>query len=129
MTFFSLPNHITGLMGLPRRVYDATYGGAPQAQMWSELTAISAAGGIIVFTSALCFVLSIGKTLLRKPSGAEEALVWAEPLEHDDARLTMWDSLGRWWILAVVLVIIAYAIPLMDIFRMTRFGSPGFKPF
>ena len=129
MSFFSLPNHITGLMGLPRRVYDATYGGAPQAQMWSELTAISAAGGIIVFTSALCFVLSIGKTLLREPNEAAQPLLWAEPLEPDDTNSTMWDRLGGWWALAVVLVVIAYAIPLLDIFRMTRFGSPGFKPF
>jgi cytochrome c oxidase subunit 1 len=130
MTFFSLPNHITGLMGLPRRVYDATYGGAPQAQMWSELTAISAAGGIIVFTSALCFVLSIGKTLLQKSDGLQtESLVWAEPLEEEAPSITAWDHLGRWWILAAVLVVIAYAIPLIGIFSMTRFGSPGFKPF
>ena len=129
MSFFSLPNHITGLMGLPRRVYDATYAGAPQAQMWSELTAISAAGGIIVFTSALCFVLSIGKTLVRAPNEATQPLFWAEPLETEDANLTMWDRLGRWWAVAVVLVIVAYAIPLLDLFRMARFGSPGFKPF
>jgi cytochrome c oxidase subunit I len=129
MTFFSLPNHITGLMGLPRRVYDATYAGAPQAQMWSELTAISAAGGIIVFTSALCFVLSIGKTLLREPQGEPAPLLWAEPLETDESRVTMWDRLGRWWVVAVLLVLIAYALPLSDIFHLTRFGSPGFKPF
>ena len=131
MSFFSFPNHITGLMGLPRRVYDATYAGAPQAQMWSELTAISAAGGIIVFTSALCFVLSIGKTLLHTPDGERQPLLWAEPLETEaaTASVSSWDRLGRWWAIAVVLVLIAYALPLMDIFRLTRYGSPGFKPF
>lgn len=131
MSFFSFPNHITGLMGLPRRVYDTTYGGAPQAQMWSELTAISAAGGIIVFTSALCFVLSIGKTLLHKPGGVPIPLTWAKSLESDAAapEVTLWDRLERWWVIALVLVLIAYAVPLIDIFRMTRFGSPGFKPF
>lgn len=131
MSFFSFPSHITGLMGLPRRVYDTTYGGAPQAQMWSALTAISAAGGVIVFTSALCFVLSIFKTLLHEPSGVPIPLTWAKELEGDGTphELSPWDRLGRWWIAAVVLVVIAYAIPLIDIFRMTRFGSPGFKPF
>ena len=117
-------------MGLPRRVYDATYAGAPQAQVWSELTAISAAGGIIVFTSALCFVLSIGKTLLHKREGAPQPLLWAEPLENETiAGVSAWDRLERWWAIAVVLVIIAYGIPLFHILRMTRFGSPGFKPF
>lgn len=131
MSFFSFPNHITGLMGLPRRVYDTTYAGAPQAEMWSSLTAISAAGGVIVFTSGLCFVISIVKTLLQKPHGVSIPLTWAKPLEGDDTmpELSLWDRLGRWWIIAVVLVIIAYAIPLMDIFKMTRFGSPGFKPY
>ena len=128
MSFFSFPNHLTGLMGMPRRVYDATYAGAPQAKMWSELTAISAAGGIIVFTSALAFVLVMIKTLLAKPVANEQPLEWAEPLE-DDGRITMWDGLWRWWAIAVVLVAIAYAIPLVDLFRLTRFGSPGFKPF
>jgi hypothetical protein len=29
----------------------------------------------------------------------------------------------------VVLVVIAYALPLRDLFALTRYGSPGFKPF
>jgi hypothetical protein len=62
--------------------------------MWSALTAISAAGGIIVFTSALCLVLSIGKTLLRKSDGVQiQSLVWAEPLEEEAPSLTAWDHL------------------------------------
>jgi hypothetical protein len=34
-----------------------------------------------------------------------------------------------WFGIAVVLVVIAYAIPLWDLMHLTRFGSPGFKPF
>jgi hypothetical protein len=37
--------------------------------------------------------------------------------------------LGLWFGVAVVLVAIAYAIPLYDLFQLTRYGSPGFKPF
>jgi len=29
----------------------------------------------------------------------------------------------------VVLVVIAYAIPLYDLLHLTRYGSQGFKPF
>jgi hypothetical protein len=29
----------------------------------------------------------------------------------------------------VILVVIAYAIPLYDLLQLTRYGSPGFKPF
>ena len=131
MSFFSFPNHITGLMGLPRRVYDASYAGAPQAELWSSLTAISAAGGVIVFTSALCFVLVMLKTLVKTPTGERHTLEWATPLGGVPAtpRVLIWDRLGLWWAVAAVLVIIAYAIPLWDIFHLTRYGSPGFKPY
>jgi hypothetical protein len=30
---------------------------------------------------------------------------------------------------AAVLAAIAYVIPLWDLFHLTRYGSPGFKPF
>jgi hypothetical protein len=30
---------------------------------------------------------------------------------------------------AVVLVLIAYVVPIWDILHLTRYGSPGFKPF
>ena len=36
---------------------------------------------------------------------------------------------GRWTIVAVILVLIAYAYPLWAHLQMPRFGSPGFKPF
>jgi cytochrome c oxidase subunit 1 len=130
MTFFSFPNHITGLMGLPRRVYDAGYAGAPQAVAWSSLTAISAAGGVIVFTSALLFVLVAVKTLMARPTTEPTELAWAEPLHKAEATApTIWDRLWLWWAIAAVLVIVAYAIPLWDLLHLTRFGSPGFKPF
>jgi hypothetical protein len=69
--------------------------------------------------------------LLHAPDSERQPLVWAEPLEFEPAgaSVSMWDALGRWWAIAVVLVLIAYALPLMDIFRLTRYGSPGIKPF
>ncbi len=42
MVLFSISNHITGLMGMPRRIYDASYGGAAAAQAWRGLTDVSA---------------------------------------------------------------------------------------
>jgi len=32
-------------------------------------------------------------------------------------------------VVAVVLVLMAYAVPLWDLLHMTRYGSQGFKPF
>jgi hypothetical protein len=44
-------------------------------------------------------------------------------------RTGVWDRLGLSFAIAVVLVVIAYAVPLWDLLHLTRYGSPGFKPF
>ncbi|HEX9581237.1 MAG TPA: cbb3-type cytochrome c oxidase subunit I, partial [Gemmatimonadales bacterium] len=42
MALFSFTNHVTGLQGMPRRVFDPGYLGAPAADQWRALTGISA---------------------------------------------------------------------------------------
>ena len=37
MLFFSIPTHLTGLAGMPRRVFDPRYGDHPAAQGWQWL--------------------------------------------------------------------------------------------
>src|SRR4030095_5941190 len=124
MSFFSFTGHIAGLMGLPRRVYETNYAGASQARGWEGLTNASAVGGLILHVSAMFFVLVMiatvfaGKRVEPAPVGGSEPL--GEP-----GRPGIWDRLGLWFVIAVVLVIIAYAIPLSNILQMTRYGSQG----
>jgi cytochrome c oxidase subunit 1 len=131
MLFFSIPSHIAGLMGLPRRVFATDYGGAVQATQWQGLTMTSAIGGIVLFVSAMFFVGVIVHTLLMGRRTTKAPLVWADSLgmPAEGFRATIWDRLGMWWAIAGVLVLVAYAIPLYDILTHARYGSPGFKPF
>jgi cytochrome c oxidase subunit 1 len=131
MLLFSIANHITGLMGLPRRVFATNYGGAAQAQPWEGLTLVSALGGIVLFASASMFVLVMIGTLLAGPREEQPKIVWAESLDQDahPSRPGIWDRLWLWWAVAAVLVVIAYGVPLWNLLRMTRYGSPGFRPF
>ena len=131
MMFFSFPNHITGLMGLPRRVYETSYAGAEQAQRWAGLTGLSVLGGVIVFASAMLFVAVMVATLLAGRRTQPERLEWAEPLGMPEGgfRPGLWDRLGLWWAVAVLLVLAAYAVPIAQILALPRHGSPGFKPF
>src|SRR6266508_1422027 len=129
MLLFSFSNHITGLMGMPRRVYDAAYDGAVAAQAWRGLTGVSAVGGLFLFASAAFFMLVMIGTALAGRRREPEPIVWAEPLEPAAARRTLLDRYGLWTVLAVILVVIAYAYPLWAHLRMARFGSPGFSPF
>jgi hypothetical protein len=45
------------------------------------------------------------------------------------ATLGIWDRFGLWTMVAVVLVVLAYAYPLLTLLAHPRYGSPAFKPF
>ena len=129
MLFFAIANHATGLLGMPRRVYEASYGGAAAAQAWAPWTAVSAAGGVILFVSAMSFVLvAFGTLLWGRRLDRPPEIEYAEPLEPV-TRATVWDRIGLWTVVAVVLIAVAYGLPLWNLLRLERYGSPGFAPF
>lgn len=129
MMTFSIVNHATGLMGMPRRVYDASYGGHPIAQAWQAWTGLSALGGVILFVSAMSFVLVMVATGLSRERREAEPILYAEPLEPLPRHRPVWDRFGLWTVIAVLMVIAAYAYPLWSLISMERFGSPGWQPF
>ena len=130
MMLFSISNHVTGVLGMPRRVYEAGYNGAEVAKGWQPWTAVSAAGGVILFVSAMCFVLVFFGTLLwgRRIEAGAPAVEFSESVEPVE-RTGLWDRLGTWTIVAAVLIVIAYGIPIWQHLSLQRFGSPGFHPF
>jgi len=129
MVLFSISNHITGLMGMPRRIYDASYGGSAVAHAWRGLTGVSAVGGLFLFASAGFFMLVMLGTGLAGKRRAPEPIEWAEPLEPGQPRAGLLDRFGLWTAVAVLLVLIAYAYPLWAHLQMQTYGSPGYSPF
>ena len=128
MLLFSIPTHLTGLMGMPRRVFDPRYADHPTAVSWHSLTNLSAFGGIVLFASALFFVLVMLFTLFA-PRVPDEPLEFSEPLEDPGTTGAFLDRLGVLTALAVLLIVVAYAYPIWQHLQMERFGSPGFSPF
>src|SRR5262245_57847327 len=108
MTIFSTSYHIAGLRGLPRRVYSATLTG-DQGAPWHTLTVVAAVGGVLLFLSALSFVVVVAATWL---SGKR---IPAPPFEFSVALRapspSVWDRFGLWTLVAIVLVAAAYAWP------------------
>jgi cytochrome c oxidase subunit 1 len=129
MLLFSISNHITGLMGMPRRVFETGYGGSEIAAQWSSLTLVSALGGILLFISASFFLLVMLGTVLAGQRREQPALEFAVPVAGNPQRLGVFDRMWVWVVVAVVLVVIAYAYPLSSHLAMETFGSPGFRPF
>lgn len=129
MQCFSIPSHIAGLMGMPRRIYTGEFQGVEAAQAWIPLVNLSAVGGVILFVSAMCYVGVVVGTMLVAPAGARPAIEYAESLVAPTPGPSLWDRLGLWSAVAVVLIVIAYGPPLYHLHTMTRFPSLGFSPF
>ena len=129
MLLFSIANHLTGLAGMPRRVYEASYGGSEIAQQWVAGTGISAVGGVFLFISAACYAAVMFGTGLAGKKVTPEPIEFAEPLHPENGKAPILDRFGLWFIVAAILVVAAYAWPIIEHLSMERFGSPGFTPF
>jgi cytochrome c oxidase subunit I len=129
MLLFSIPTHITGVMGMPRRVFDASYGGHATALSWKSLTDLSALGGVLLFVSALFFVLVVLFTVLGEKTDGAEPIEFAEPVEAPGPRGLIFDRLGLWTVVAIVLLLVSYGPPLWNHLQLARHGSVGFSPF
>ncbi|PZD95152.1 cytochrome C [Paenibacillus sambharensis] len=116
--------HLVGLFGAPRRTAYTTYGDSAEGLSWLPYQAAMAIGGIIVFIGILILIgIIIG--LFRAPRGEEEFPI-AEP--EPDA-LPVPRYLERWsvWIgIAVVLILVAYTIPVMDMLQTDSPGARGY---
>ena len=127
MALFSISYHIAGLRGLPRRVYSGSLTGEYGAS-WHGLTRLAALGAVILFFSALSFVTVVVSTWIGGKKIQAPAFEFASPLRPVTA-LGVWDRFGLWTVLAVVLVAVAYAYPLLHLFAHPRYGSPPLQPF
>lgn len=127
MGIFSTSFHIAGIKGLPRRVYSGALAGE-QGGAWEGLTQAGAIGGIVLFLSALCFVAVVIATWTAGRRISPPAFEFAVPLEPVTEK-GLWDRIGMWTIVGIILVILAYAYPLITLLMTPRFGSPPFQPF
>jgi len=127
MTLFSASYHIAGLRGMPRRVYSGALTG-DLGGPWHTLTQVAAVGGVILFLSALSFITVVTATWLAGKRIPAPAFEFAVPIV-EPAGPGLWDRYGLWTAVAVVLILLAYAYPLIQLLAHPRFGSPAFKPF
>jgi len=112
MFIFSTAFHIAGIFGLPRRTADISYGGLAPS-IWFQLSQIGALGGIILFISGVSFIFIIGMTLLRSSTFSANG---ANIINYNKEDPSIFDKLSIWITLAIILIIIAYSLPLIEIY-------------
>ncbi|HXV62357.1 MAG TPA: cbb3-type cytochrome c oxidase subunit I [Vicinamibacteria bacterium] len=129
MMLFSITSHITGIMGMPRRVYSAAFGGSEVAASWASLTVVSAIGGVVLFVSSALWLVVLIVSVLGEKRPERPAIEFARPLVPVSGSAGLWDRFGLWTAVAAVLILIAYAYPIAHLLALPRFASSAFQPF
>ena len=129
MMLFSLTSHISGIMGMPRRVYSASFQGSEVAASWQTLTVISAIGGVILFISSAFWLVVLVGSVLGEKRPEMPSIEFAKPLVPVKGPAGIWDRFGFWTVVATALILIAYAYPIAHLLSLERYGSSPFKPF
>jgi cytochrome c oxidase subunit 1 len=118
MTFMTNAMHRMGLIGVPRRTAEPQYSGFQYEATVGSMTELNAQvvlGGTLLFVSTALFVLNVVATTLGDPSEDLPANGYADTLSGpEDAPLVL-DNLRLWGAIAVVLVVLAYTLPLAAI--------------
>jgi cytochrome c oxidase subunit 1 len=131
MTLMSNALHRAGLAGIPRRVAEPEYQNItydPPFGTVSEMQWQVAVGGTILFLSLVSFLVVIVASWRRngETSDAIDDTIPA-PLSGPEHSPKILDNMKLWIGIAVVLVILAYTLPLADMV-MDGLFSPGAPP-
>ncbi|MEF8781216.1 MAG: cbb3-type cytochrome c oxidase subunit I, partial [Haloferacaceae archaeon] len=120
--------HVQGLLGIPRRTAEPQYSGFEFETVFgsvAELNLQIAIGGTLLFLSSVLF---LGNVVLTMGNPRVEGLGETLPpaLSGPDDAPQVLDNLALWTGIALVLVVLAYALPLGSIVADSGlFGSGG----
>ena len=126
MVFMTNAMHRTGMLGVPRRTAEPWYEGFEFAGNVGEHNFQIALGGtILVISLALFFAVLILTVVMGSKDVTEDNSI-PEPLSGPDHSPAVIDNLKLWAGIAIVLVIMAYTLPLASIVdRGGLFGPEG----
>ncbi|MFP4625967.1 MAG: b(o/a)3-type cytochrome-c oxidase subunit 1 [Natronomonas sp.] len=128
MVFMSNAMHRAGLLGIPRRTAEPQYTGfAFDAGVTSvgELNAQIAIGGTLLFTSLVLFIANLIVSLLDDPIEGPIDDSLPPALSGPEHSPRVLDNLLLWTVIALVLVVLAYSLPLASIISDGGLFGPG----
>jgi cytochrome c oxidase subunit 1 len=118
--------HTVGLLGSPRRTSYSTYFENATALSWDPYLIFLAIGGTLLMVAAIMQVYAVFNLMFFAPKGETEFPI-AE-VEEGEAKTPYWtERWGVWIILMIIVVAMAYVIPLTDFIVNAPPGSPPFK--
>ena len=122
MLVLTLPWHLIGIQGQPRRISSMPYDEA-LVQPWIASELVMIVGGLILFISALMLVYNLFRTHGNSQSVANPEVEYAESL-HSTARMPhLMNSYGFWVVMIVVYMIASYGYPIAQFFLIDTYGA------
>lgn len=116
-----------GILGSPRRVYDLTYYGS-LTSIWSPYLAIAAIGGTLMFISVILFLYIIIRTVISGERVLAIMLESAESKTFETEPLGLVDNLKLFTAIAILIILVAYVLPTIQIINMNSPGAPPVWP-
>ena len=123
MMITTIPWHIAGLMGQPRRVAAFDYADPLTARM-GPLVIISVIGGVILLGSAVLLIV----ILVRSHFGARahaESLSYAVAVNPPEQVSPALNGFGLWNAIVAVLMVLAYGYPIGQFFFLKQHSVPA----
>lgn len=118
--------HTVGLFGSPRRTSYSTYFDNATALSWDPYLIFLAIGGTLLMVAAIMQVYAVFNLMFFAPKGETEFPIADE--EEGATKTPYWtERWGVWVILMIIVVAMAYVIPLTDFIVNAPPGSPPFK--
>jgi len=122
MLVLTLPWHVLGLDGQPRRISSTPYDQV-LVDKWQPNEVAMIVGGLILVISALMLVFNLLKTHGNAQAEANFEVEYAESL-HPVLRMpSLMNGFGFWCLLVLVYMIASYGYPIAQFFLMETYGT------
>ncbi|WP_449538695.1 cbb3-type cytochrome c oxidase subunit I [Ferdinandcohnia sp. Marseille-Q9671] len=126
MALMSISMHWVGLLGSPRRTSFSDYFGNATAQSWEPLLMFVGIGATFLLVGVIIQVYAVFNMMFFAPKGLTEFPI-AE-VEENSAKTPFWtERWGLWVVLMVLVIAMAYVLPLTEMIVNAPPGSPPFK--
>jgi len=125
MLVLTMPWHVLGLLGQPRRISSTPYD-SPLVARWDPHELAMIVGGAILLFSALLFVLNLLMSHLTKKSNEATHGDWAVAVYPPMSVPKPMNGFALWNGIVAVWMVVAYGIPIVQLLIM---DAPGSMPW
>ena len=126
MVIMSISMHAAGLFGSPRRTSFTTYGDFAETLGWNPYMAAVGIGASLLLIGVILQVYAVFNLMFFAPKGVTEFPIAEE--EAGAAKTPYWtERWGIWVVLMLLVVSMAYVLPIADMIMNAPPGSPPFK--